>query len=140
MQAVRIQVSRSTAYAYHRPHSIYTDESQASGSSPRKADPEEMEFENEEQVATVTIVEDFEASDLKMLSNGSAPPKAPSSKPDHQSSQKSTKSKLAKAKKPVNPKPKFRYETKAAKKHEKIKQKARREEKGNRNNRHKGRR
>lgn len=102
---------------------------------------EEVEFSDEEQLATVTIVEDFDIQDPtgtfkadSALSNTdpsptealadskskSIPAKSPRSKP--------TASKAVKAAKPA--KAKFHYETKAARTHEKKKQKMRRNEKG----------
>jgi len=104
-------------------------------------DPEEMEFENEEQVATVTVVEDFDASDLKMLSIGNAPLKdasAPRRDRDTHPKPKPKDTKVSNARNPVNKKAKFRYETKPARKHEKMKQRARRDEKGQKSKRHKG--
>lgn len=68
-----------------------------------------MEFENEEQVATVTVVEAFDASDLKMLSTGNAPLKdasAPSRNTHPKAKPKDIK--VSNARNPVNKKAKFR--------------------------------
>lgn len=106
----------------------------------KPVDPEEMEFENEEQLAIVTVVEDFDASDLKMLSTGNAPLKdasAPTSRDTHPKARPKD-IKVSNARNPVNKKSKFRYEMKGARKHEKIKQRARRDEKGQRSKHRKG--
>jgi len=95
----------------------------------------DMEFENEEQLATVTVVEDFDAADLKTLSPERATFKENQSKgisgvakgpPRPQQRPKNAK--------PTYTKPKFKYETKAARIHEKIKQRGRREERAKRKN------
>jgi ribosomal RNA-processing protein 17 len=95
-----------------------------------KGDPEEMEFSDEEQLATVTIVEDFDLVDPTSTSH----PSAQFASDEEQQSQSKTR-------KPIQPaqvnavaealrpsKPKFAYETKAARKYEKKKQAARRDE------------
>lgn len=96
-----------------------------------KADPEEMEFSNEEQLATVTIVEDFDPVDPTSTSHPGA---QFNSDEDQQSRSKTRRpvrpvqdKTIVKAHKP--PKPKFTYETKAARTYEKKKQAARRGEK-----------
>ena len=96
-----------------------------------KADPEEMEFSNEEQLATVTIVDDFDPVDPTSASR----PGAQFNSDEDQQSRSKTRGPvrpaqgktIVKAHKP--PKPKFTYETKAARTYEKKKQVARRGEK-----------
>lgn len=97
-----------------------------------------MEFENEEQLATVTVVEDFDAADIKLLSSGVDNTKEGQSSSTRASApvrQPSQAQKLLKSKNKSKPtKPKFRYETKAATKREKVKQRAKREERTKRKN------
>lgn len=90
-----------------------------------------MEFSNEEQLATVTILEDFDPVDHTSTSH----PDVRSGSDEEQKSrsrirrpvQPAKSRTITKALKP--PKPKFAYETKAARKYEKKKQAARRDEK-----------
>lgn len=90
-----------------------------------------MEFSNEEQLATVTIVEDFDPLDPTSTSHSGA--QLPSDEEQQSRSDIRRPARLAqvktivKARKP--PKPKFAYETKAARKYEKKKQATRRDEK-----------
>jgi ribosomal RNA-processing protein 17 len=103
--------------------------------STQQAVPQEMEFEDEEQLATVTVVENFDAVDLKMLSSGYDAAKeenvqgTPSvakrpPQPAHKPPKSVGRSTPAKSK--------FRRGSKATSKHDKIKQRGRREEKAKR--------
>jgi ribosomal RNA-processing protein 17 len=97
----------------------------------------EIEFEDEEQLATVTVVEDFDAVDLKMLSSGyddtaeekmaRTPTVAKKPPRPNQPPKTMSKSKLAK--------PKFRNGSKAAGRHGKTKRRGRREERSKLKNR-----
>lgn len=107
------------------------DRSTSTAKGKTKADPEEMEFSNEERLATVTIVEDFDPVDPTSTSYLGAQADSDEEQQSRyrirrpvQHAQVRT---IVKALKP--PKPKFTYETKAARKHEKKKQAARRNEK-----------
>jgi len=90
-----------------------------------------MEYSDEEQLATVTIVEDFDPVDTLSMSHlGIQIASDEEQQPRHRTRrfvQPAQVKAFAKALKP--PKPKFAYETKAARKHEKKKQAARRDEK-----------
>jgi ribosomal RNA-processing protein 17 len=97
-----------------------------------------LEYEGEEQLATVTIVEEFEADDLKNAHPTSIKDEQKLI-PAHNLSKRSKANEMRRPKPVVKPKAKFRYETKAARKHEKQKQRARREEKASRGHK-KGRR
>jgi ribosomal RNA-processing protein 17 len=96
-----------------------------------------MEFEDEEQLATVTVVEDFDAVDLKMLSSGYDAAKE-ANVPGTPSVAKKPPQPLRKPPKTVGrstpAKSKFRSGSKATSKHEKIKQRGRREERAKRKN------
>jgi ribosomal RNA-processing protein 17 len=99
--------------------------------------PQEMEFEDEEQLATVTVVEDFDAVDLKMLSSGYGAAKE-ENVPSIPSVARKTPQPTHKPPKAVgrssSTKSKFRSGSKATSKHDKIKQRGRREEKAKRKN------
>lgn len=96
-----------------------------------KADPEEMEFSDKERLATVTVVEDFDPVNPTSTSYLGA---QVDSDEEQQSRyrmrrpvQHAEVRTIVRALRP--PKPKFTYETKAARKYEKKKQAARRNEK-----------
>ncbi|KIM32995.1 hypothetical protein M408DRAFT_326668 [Serendipita vermifera MAFF 305830] len=128
--------ARENARAVESAYAGNTETGDFDASTPtQQAQPEEMEFENEEQLATVTVVEDFDAVDLKLLS-GVEPAKEDKSTyippPTKTATSRVQTSKSTKKLKPT--KPKFRYETKAATKREKTKQRAKREERAKRKN------
>jgi len=94
-----------------------------------------MEFEDEEQLATVTVVEDFTTDDLilgpqseqrhnrtELTGDNSSAPKAVREGDNKSAPGRSAPTSKTKAKTRA---PKFRYETKAARKYEKSKQKVR---------------
>ncbi|KZW00294.1 hypothetical protein EXIGLDRAFT_604662 [Exidia glandulosa HHB12029] len=108
------------------------DEDDDFASRARKLE-DEMEFEGEEQLATVTVVEDFTTDDLILgprptrAHDDSSRESTPRPRPKHQEPPSSSTTK------PSKPKPreqKFRYETKAARRASKDKQKAARASKG----------
>ena len=96
-----------------------------------KADPEEMEFSNEERLATVTIVEDFDPVDPTSTSRPGAQLTSDEDQQSHSKTRRPVRpiqgNTIVKTHKPS--KPKFTYETKAARAYEKKKQAARRGEK-----------
>ena len=108
-----------------------SDHSNSTAERKAKADPEAIEFSNEEQLATVTVVEDFDPVDPTSTSH-----------PGTQFALDGEQESRYRIRRPVQPaqvkvitkalipsKPKFAYETKAARKYEKKKQAARRDEK-----------
>lgn len=108
----------------------FDDEADESGDNGARDDA--MEFEDEEQLATVTVVEDFTTDDLILGPESKRPkrPRASSSSPQPDRTQSADEDRddedaprtQAKTKTKA---PKFRYETKAARKAAKDKQKAR---------------
>jgi len=90
-----------------------------------------MGFSNEEQLATVTIVEDFDPVDPASTSHPGVQftsDEGQQSRPKIRGPVRSTQVKtIVKARKP--PKSEFAYETKAVRKYEKKKQAARRDQK-----------
>ena len=90
-----------------------------------------MEFSNEEQLATVTIVEDFDPVDPTSTPHSGAQLNSGEEQKSRSNTRRPARlaqvKTIVKARKP--PKPKFAYETKAARKYEKKKQAARRDEK-----------
>jgi len=136
---------------------LCVDSDPAAGPSSATVEPQELEFENEEQLATVTVVENFEVDPLgehrpsRLTPTGSAdsngeddnspnpmtnPSKALSANRSHpqpsapsakQTSGKPTTSNSSKSKPTTKKRP--AYQTKAERRLDKFKQKARRAEK-----------
>lgn len=98
-----------------------------------------MAFENEENLATVTVVEDFDPGETRFSSSVFTQTKASPSN-DNTPRKAAKEQKIANAQRPINQKAKFFYETKAARKYEKIKQRLRKDERSNRGKQHKRRR
>ncbi|PVG04870.1 hypothetical protein CPB86DRAFT_792720 [Serendipita vermifera] len=130
------QIAKEVEQAYG---GYQSDGSQASTSAKETTEPKEMEFEGEEQLATVTIVEEFDADELKNTHSTNGKDASKHTAPAHLP-KKTKPTETHRRKADIKSKPKFRYETKAARKHEKQKQRARREEKASRGQRIKGRR
>ena len=90
-----------------------------------------MEFSNEERLATVTIVEDFDPVDPTSTSRPGAQLTSDEDQQSHSKTRRPVRpiqgNTIVKTHKPS--KPKFTYETKAARAYEKKKQAARRGEK-----------
>lgn len=93
---------------------------------------DEMEFEDEELLATVTVVEDFTTDDLILgpsatrRSAADVDPSSPKPAPKSRLQLERAPSTSSSAPKPKAKDPKFRYETKAGRKATKEKQKVRR--------------
>jgi ribosomal RNA-processing protein 17 len=110
----------------------------ASGSDSEE-DPIQEEYENEEQVATVTVVEDFDIDTLVPAGAPSDPIPDPSNQDQDQSRRSEHRAKVPKPnaapKTPATPRrktssaKKIKYETKAARVAEKRKQRTRKHEK-----------
>lgn len=104
-----------------------------------KTQEEELEFEDEEQLAVVTVVEDFSADSLRHpnpplpLVNEFRSPEGEKPGTSQSTEQKSKEKEASKAKSKLKAKSnKVRYETKAARKVERTKQRARKTEKAER--------
>ncbi|KAG8833159.1 hypothetical protein FRC17_011230 [Serendipita sp. 399] len=102
-----------------------TDTSQPSTSSQTGPRQEDVQYQGQEQLANVTIVEEFDPEDLRTAN--SSLPKLDTYE-ERPKKVNSRKEKPIIPAKPVKQKPKFRYETKAARKFEKLKQRTRRKE------------
>ena len=119
------------------------DSDPEAGSSSAVAEPQELEFENEEQLATVTVVEDFEVDPLGEYrparlgsasdsdSDGEATPMANPPKSSLATALSSKQKKTASSAHKNKPSTKKRpaYQTKAERKLDRLKQKVRRGEK-----------
>ncbi|KAG8852278.1 hypothetical protein FRB91_006718 [Serendipita sp. 411] len=99
---------------------------EASTSSQTGPHQEDVQYEDQEQLATVTIVEEFNPDDFRSANTGV---RKRETAQEHPRKPDRRKEKALMLSKPSIKKPKFHYETKAARKHEKLKQRARRKDK-----------
>ncbi|KIJ26547.1 hypothetical protein M422DRAFT_62129 [Sphaerobolus stellatus SS14] len=102
-----------------------------------EAQEEEMEFEDEEQLAVVTVVEDFNPESVvhpapRPSMDKSGSDLQPTTVPQSRESVLQEKKKPLKARKPKSKPKKIHYETQAARKAERTKQRSRRAEKAER--------